>query len=240
MNEWHMEHRSGGTTPFPHMAHSSLVFVRAQQVPTSSTVQQGWWLHPTLCLGHPCPVCWMGLQLFLPWGTLPHSCSTYRREDGTLCRFSKKSPSGVVFGLSTTLIRNTWFLAFSTFPFSALRFLDPPSKACSSFQALKKKAKLCLTMSFIGSGPQKSRRCWQTLLQIHMVALWLPLLFKGEGRHALTLIQTGLAARLRSSKLSPLQRGKETFNKNWLVPSAGSPASVSSVSEQYLCIFPSL
>lgn len=109
--------------------------------------------------------------------------------------------------------------------------LDPPSKACSSFQALKKKAKLCLTMSFIGSGLQKSRRCWQTLLQIHMVALWLPLLFKGEGRHALILIQTGFAARLWSSKLSSLQRGRETFNKSWLVPFAASPTSVSSVSE---------
>lgn len=72
--------------------------------------------------------------------------------------------------------------------------------------------------------PSKNRRCWQTLLQLHMVALWLPLLFKREGRRVLTLIQTGSAARLWSSKLSPLQRGKETFNKDWLVPSAGSPS----------------
>lgn len=69
--------------------------------------------------------------------------------------------------------------------------------------------------------PSENRRCWQTLLQLHMVALWLPLLFKREGRRVLTLIQTGSAARLWSSKLSPLQRGKETFNKGWLVPSAG-------------------
>lgn len=70
-----------------------------------------------------------------------------------------------------------------------------------------------------------------------MVALWLPLLFKGEGRRVPTLIQTGFAARLSSSKLSPLQRGKKTFNKRWLVPSAGSPArAASSVPELPFCI----
>lgn len=70
-----------------------------------------------------------------------------------------------------------------------------------------------------------------------MVALWLPLLFKGEGRRVPTLIQTGFAARLSSSKLSPLQRGKKTFNKRWLVPSTGSPArAASSVPELPFCI----
>ena len=61
-----------------------------------------------------------------------------------------------------------------------------------------------------------------------MVALWLPLLFKGEGRCVLTLIQPDSTARLWSSKLSPLQWGKETFNKGWLVLilSARSPASI--------------
>lgn len=42
------------------------------------------------------------------------------------------------------------------FPILVLRFLDPPSETCSSLQVPKKKAKLCPTMSFIGSGPRKT------------------------------------------------------------------------------------
>lgn len=49
------------------------------------------------------------------------------------------------------------------FPVLALRFLDPPSKTCSSLQVLKKKAKLCLTISFIGSGPQKKPKTQKVL-----------------------------------------------------------------------------
>lgn len=66
-----------------------------------------------------------------------------------------------------------------------------------------------------------------------MAAWWLPLLFRGEGRHVLAPIQ----APLPGSDLPNYHPPRETFNKGWLVPSAGSPASISSVSELELCIF---
>lgn len=55
-----------------------------------------------------------------------------------------------------------------------------------------------------------------------------------RGRKTCSCSLPGSTARLWSSKLSPY---KETFNKSWLVPSAGFPASISSVSGLELCIF---
>lgn len=40
--------------------------------------------------------------------------------------------------------------------------------------------------------PSGARRCWQTVLQLHMVGLWLPLLFAGEGGHVLAPTQAPL------------------------------------------------
>lgn len=45
---------------------------------------------------------------------------------------------------------------------------------------------------FLWFWPSGTRRCWQTLVQLHMAVLWLPLLFGGEGNHVLAPTQAPL------------------------------------------------
>lgn len=84
--------------------------------------------------------------------------------------------------------------------------------------------------------PSETRRCWQAPLQLHMVVLWLPLLFRGEERRVLAPIQ----APLPGSDLPNYHPAKRPLTRAGLSPLLGlQPAFLQcqSWNSAFFCLF---